>query len=184
MCIRDSLLSSYVPAKAADCVPPAPNCFVFQQDQGRTLLINLPAGTNVATLKIVNASDLIWDDFTFEFQLPGGETETVEVHAQAIPVKFSSETLTNTPPAAGDNTDTFAGGFGVPSNDSFTVRLLWNTFDSNTGNLDDLSVFIYGTPSFLVPEASTWAMMLVGFAGLGFATYRKTAKPPSARTAI
>jgi hypothetical protein len=25
-----------------------------------------------------------------------------------------------------------------------------------------------------VPEASTWALMLVGFAGLGFAGYRKT----------
>jgi PEP-CTERM motif len=25
-----------------------------------------------------------------------------------------------------------------------------------------------------IPEASTWAMMLLGFAGLGFAGYRKT----------
>jgi hypothetical protein len=25
-----------------------------------------------------------------------------------------------------------------------------------------------------IPEPSTWAMMLVGFAGLGFAGYRKT----------
>jgi hypothetical protein len=30
-----------------------------------------------------------------------------------------------------------------------------------------------------VPEASTWAMMLVGFAGLGFAGYRRTRKAVS-----
>ncbi len=30
-------------------------------------------------------------------------------------------------------------------------------------------------PATAVPEASTWAMMLVGFAGLGFAGYRRCA---------
>ena len=34
---------------------------------------------------------------------------------------------------------------------------------------DDLSVTI-------VPEPSTWAMMMLGFAGLGFAGYRKARK--------
>ena len=31
-----------------------------------------------------------------------------------------------------------------------------------------------------VPEASTWAMMLIGFAGLGYAAYRKTKSAPTA----
>jgi len=31
----------------------------------------------------------------------------------------------------------------------------------------------------LVPEPSTWAMMILGFAGLGFAGYRRTRKPVS-----
>ena len=30
-----------------------------------------------------------------------------------------------------------------------------------------------------VPEPSTWAMMLLGFCGLGFMAYRRNAKPPS-----
>jgi hypothetical protein len=34
-----------------------------------------------------------------------------------------------------------------------------------------------------VPEASTWAMMLVGFAGLGFAGYRKAKTPRTALSA-
>jgi hypothetical protein len=28
-----------------------------------------------------------------------------------------------------------------------------------------------------VPEPSTWAMMMLGFAGLGFMTYRRKSKP-------
>jgi PEP-CTERM motif len=31
-----------------------------------------------------------------------------------------------------------------------------------------------------VPEASTWAMMLLGFAGLGFAGYRRAREPRAA----
>ena len=35
-----------------------------------------------------------------------------------------------------------------------------------------------------VPESSTWVMMLLGFAGLGFAGYRRTRKSPAAFTAV
>jgi hypothetical protein len=48
------------------------------------------------------------------------------------------------------------------------------TFQSTTGSaygpaLDNLSV----TP---VPEPSTWAMMILGFAGVGFLAYRRKAR--------
>jgi hypothetical protein len=39
--------------------------------------------------------------------------------------------------------------------------------------LDSVSVTGPAAPSPGVPEASTWGMMLLGFAGLGFAAYRK-----------
>ena len=40
--------------------------------------------------------------------------------------------------------------------------------------LDDVSV----TPvTSAVPEASTWAMMILGFFGVGFMTYRRKSKP-------
>ena len=45
----------------------------------------------------------------------------------------------------------------------------------NTG-----AIFETSSPS-PIPEPSTWAMMLLGFAGLGFAGYRKAR---SARTAL
>jgi hypothetical protein len=40
--------------------------------------------------------------------------------------------------------------------------------------------FVY-TPVFDVPEPSTWAMMLIGFAGLGYAAYRRERKNVAAR---
>lgn len=47
--------------------------------------------------------------------------------------------------------------------------------ESNPGNpsmLDDVSITAETTGT--VPEPSTWAMMLVGFAGLGYAGYRRS----------
>jgi len=37
--------------------------------------------------------------------------------------------------------------------------------------------FLYGEPVAGVPEPSTWAMLLLGFAGVGFMAYRRKAKP-------
>jgi PEP-CTERM motif len=36
------------------------------------------------------------------------------------------------------------------------------------------------TPPVPVPEPSTWAMMAIGFAGLGYASYRRTREPRAA----
>src|ERR1019366_5619394 len=37
--------------------------------------------------------------------------------------------------------------------------------------------YVFGLLQSGVPEASTWAMMLLGFAGVGFMAYRRKAKP-------
>jgi hypothetical protein len=47
------------------------------------------------------------------------------------------------------------------------------TYVGDTG-LDNVSI---STVSSGVPEASTWAMMLLGFAGLGFVAYRRKSRP-------
>jgi hypothetical protein len=44
----------------------------------------------------------------------------------------------------------------------------WNDFV-----IDDISFVGQGVPPPSVPEPSTWAMMLIGFAGLGYAGYRR-----------
>jgi len=51
-----------------------------------------------------------------------------------------------------------------------TLKLFY--FDSNNG---DNSQFVTATVTAAVPEASTWAMMLIGFAGLAFASQRRRA---------
>ena len=43
-----------------------------------------------------------------------------------------------------------------------------------TGTLRSFTSDVSGDFSATVPEPSTWAMMLLGFAGLGYAAYRKT----------
>jgi subtilisin family serine protease len=49
------------------------------------------------------------------------------------------------------------------------------TFTANNSQLNGLGNTI--TFPSAVPEASTWAMLLLGFAGLGFMAYRRNSKP-------
>lgn len=52
-----------------------------------------------------------------------------------------------------------------------------SNYDNHTGSEAGVLADIYvGTPPSGVPEPSTWAMMLLGFAGLGFASYRASRK--------
>jgi hypothetical protein len=50
---------------------------------------------------------------------------------------------------------------------------------ANLGVNDLSGLFQPGAITAAVPEPSTWAMMLLGFAGLGFVAYRRKAKPAS-----
>jgi hypothetical protein len=47
------------------------------------------------------------------------------------------------------------------------------TWTSTYEGLGGVSVALTST----IPEPSTWSMMLIGFAGLGFAGYRKSRRP-------
>jgi hypothetical protein len=57
---------------------------------------------------------------------------------------------------------------------STTISLLGNLGQNYVG-LDDVSVVQTSVGS--VPEPSTWAMMILGFAGVGFMAYRRKSKP-------
>jgi probable HAF family extracellular repeat protein len=51
-------------------------------------------------------------------------------------------------------------------------------FDPNFHNgVDAQPIFLEDPPVASVPEPSTWAMMLMGLAGLGYASFRRSAKP-------
>jgi hypothetical protein len=75
-----------------------------------------------------------------------------------------------------DNTPqvfTFAGG-------SFTLKI--NDVDLNLASNPSVPVsgLIIASP---VPEPSTWAMMILGFAGVGFLAYRRRSNGPAFRVA-
>ena len=60
------------------------------------------------------------------------------------------------------------GGFIIPS-------VGWSVSVEGGPN-GEATVFYGGVAVANVPESSTWAMMLLGFAGLGFAGYRAARK--------
>jgi PEP-CTERM motif len=61
---------------------------------------------------------------------------------------------------------------GVTDKSAFTTILVTSS-DSNL-NLNDL---VFGSAVAAVPEPATWAMIILGFVGLGFMTYRRKSKP-------
>ena len=69
---------------------------------------------------------------------------------------------------ASDNGDQQSGSSNGLFAFSFAAPVTSVTFTSSQNSLEVASV------SSAVPEPSTWAMMLIGFAGLGYAAYRKT----------
>jgi hypothetical protein len=90
----------------------------------------------------------------------------------------------------------FSGIAGVANDPNFGVRLVsaydptlpilnygsadggqGGYYNNNSGNWRFADVGFTGTAIGAVPEPSTWAMMLLGFAGLGFMAYHRKAKP-------
>jgi hypothetical protein len=68
----------------------------------------------------------------------------------------------------------FAGGAVNPFNLSLPPTNSFAGFDGNTASAD--SIVTSGSIT-AVPEPATWAMMILGLAGLGFMTYRRKSKP-------
>ncbi len=101
---------------------------------------------------------------------------TSEVLAGGVLV-YSPLTMTFTDPVfngASLQSDTFPNGLGFSFNGD-EVTLTYGGFPSTISNAS--AVIAISS----VPESSTWAMMLVGFAGLGFVGYRATAQRSQSR---
>ena len=108
-------------------------------------------------------------DNSFGFYTTGVQT----VFTSSLTVTFNdgtSETL-----SLPINVNGGASYFGFTDTATIASVTITNTSNDAWG-IDNVSY-----NSSAVPEPSTWAMMLAGFAGLGFAGYRKT---KSARTAL
>jgi hypothetical protein len=71
--------------------------------------------------------------------------------------------------------DAFSQTFATTPGSSYTVELLYTNPESN----NPTGFMVTTTGASTVPEPSTWAMMLLGFAGLGYVGYRTTRKAAS-----
>ncbi len=64
----------------------------------------------------------------------------------------------------------------ITTNNSFNP--FWDFTDVKADGSYDVTFQILGTVAVsAVPEPSTWAMMILGFAGIGFVAYRRKSKP-------
>jgi hypothetical protein len=122
-----------------------------------------PGYTN--PLCVVNASlcSLVGNfQVTFTAKISGGPFNGDPVFAQFSP------------------TTNFTGGF-VGWEGLDPSGLSETTFDQHSGSFSGtMAQVVIGTPPPPVPEPSTWAMMMLGFAGLGYAGYRRAKRPPLA----
>ncbi len=82
-----------------------------------------------------------------------------------------------------DETGTTPGGYGGGSsfflNTAGGINSFTNVFNPSFPNLDEdlnFRTFVDTGTTPAVPEPSTWAMMIMGFAGVGFMAYRRKSK--------
>jgi hypothetical protein len=127
------------------------------------------------------SSDDIWMSFVHVFGQFTGAKDDMQAAAElkvliAVLSNFDSETIT-TPAGtifdyAYNTLHEPDGTFAVGTNYSLGEKIALNA--TNTLSFD--------ASLFVVPEPSTWTMMALGFAGLGFVGYRQTrrAKPQAA----
>ncbi|MBR0685315.1 PEP-CTERM sorting domain-containing protein [Bradyrhizobium manausense] len=133
-------------------------------------------------------------DLTLEFDLPVIPGSFSEIVTGSVTLSAGSTDQVilpfsvQEPPGASFTHDFIYSGFGLPSGmyataysysfkdshrDQFGAEL-FSTYFSSTGD---------GPVLTAVPEPSTWAMMVLGFCGLGFMAYRRRNQVPAA-TAI
>jgi hypothetical protein len=132
--------------------------------------------TTTLTTVTIDGQTATWTGFT---SVPG--TGQIDLELIATITSLGS-TWTN--PALGLG---ISGPVAVASitGSEFTVDLTWKakdaffptftTFETVTHGFNQASASVTGNFFYVaaVPEASTWAMMILGFAGIGFTAYRK-----------
>jgi hypothetical protein len=98
-----------------------------------------------------------------------GSNWTVQFFANGTPVQFINSQI-------GGQSETTMLTFAAnpdPLN-QLGIGLIDFAGGSASATISDISLSTDGTVTAAVPEPSTWAMMVLGFAGLGFLSYRKT----------
>jgi hypothetical protein len=67
--------------------------------------------------------------------------------------------------------------YNVATYDTLAIDIATYLRPITAGSLDPILTSDTPPPVTAVPEPSTWAMLLLGFAGIGFMAYRRKSKP-------
>ena len=117
----------------------------------------------------------------------GGGTNFADIGAIFVDNIFLTGNWSAAGTSAGDHTGlTFDPSFNLINDFVYDPTYNWTLLTISTGNFQGgtpgINFFLVGdTVSTSVPEPSAWAMMLIGFAGVGFALRRrKVAEPANA----
>jgi hypothetical protein len=127
-----------------------------------------------------DASKLTFTIGVGEGSLPKGWSVTESVFSDSSNTAYgkglllASDTFSGTTPGSTLDTVTSLVPFGKPF--SVTEEIAITLTSASARGQDQSTVSVTAT----IPEASTWAMMTLGFAGLGYAAFRRSAKtrPP------
>jgi hypothetical protein len=111
-------------------------------------------------LELASNGDLTTGDFTVTAGLPVN-----------VSLAFSATNRTTGTIDTGADNDASASIINFTDTLSFATNV--PVFNLATGDVNSVEGNIVDSQYAAVPELSTWAMMLLGFAGLGFARYRK-----------
>lgn len=157
--------------------------------------------TPAATYRVTDASVVVvWTGL-------GSPLFNVAIYSDAtgipdFPVGETVTNLTAPPPLGGIVTASFGTTFLLPAGDAFWIvltpadnatRIGWQTggsisapaaFTDATDGIGGWTApgpnhFQFAINGAAIPETSTWAMMLVGFAGFGYAAYRRERRSQS-----
>ena len=152
---------------------PTTNASVDHLTFNGTTFANIPAGAvTLGSFDLGNGTATYDTSFVLDisFSLPVGTTPGSDLFdatlSGAVHGGDGSVTI---------NFDNAAQTFDFGNGGSFTVSV--NDLTLNLGD-PNLTGTITLTSVSAVPEPSTWAMMLLGFAGIGFLGYRRSQKAP------
>ena len=134
------------------------------------------SGALLTSLTFTPSNDTLFTGFSFRGQLnPIGDTSTVDV--TWTDSGGTSGTIVF-PIAAGPDTD-FAR-LGIVSTDETLASVVVSTTAGESFKEFKEVQFSAASIPPSIPEASTWVMMLAGFAGLGFLSYRASRRETAA----
>jgi PEP-CTERM motif len=174
---------TYAPGSVSDTVQD----FSFSTSLSGPALDNLAPGTDITstvspfTFPVLVSSGFQQDNAGFplgQFSVTGGLTVLLGTDATGqITSWFISENIFASYPAfPGENPNDFFSTYIVSTTN--TGNTVLQTLDNNAGfgpNPSGVGLGSFGAVA-AVPEPGTWAMMILGFAGIGFMTYRRKNK--------